>query len=65
MPRRTKGGMEVALMAAGCPCWVHNAAHTDDIEALRRIALWYSNWNNNVRLPALWPDKYEPIKAGA
>lgn len=42
-----------ALVAAQCPCWVHNAALTSDIEALRRIALWYARWNNNVRVPII------------
>ncbi len=33
--------------------WVHNAAITNDIEALRAIALAYSEWNNTICLPAL------------
>ncbi|HET6453899.1 MAG TPA: hypothetical protein VFI02_05795 [Armatimonadota bacterium] len=46
-------GLRKAVEAGGCPCWVHNAAITDDIEALRSIALWYANWNNSTRMPAL------------
>jgi hypothetical protein len=42
-----------ALETAACPCWVHNAAITDDIEALRKIALWYADWNNGPRLSAI------------
>ena len=42
-----------ALRAAHCPCWVHNAAITDDIEALRRIALFYADWSNGQRLSAM------------
>ena len=42
-----------ALIAARCPCWVHNAAITNDIEALRKIALWHCDWNNNVRVAVL------------
>lgn len=30
------------------PAWVHNAALTGDIEALRRIALTYADWWNDV-----------------
>lgn len=42
-----------ALDAAREIPWVANAAITDDIEALRKIALAYSAWNNGVLLPAL------------
>lgn len=42
-----------ALESGGCPCWVHNAAHTNDIEALRAIALWHADWNNNIRIAAI------------
>lgn len=42
-----------ALNLGSCPCWVHNAALTNDIEALRRIAIWYADWNNKVRLLAM------------
>lgn len=51
---------EEALRRGWCPVWVHNAGHTNDIEALRRIALWYADWNNNVRLPAL-DEKYMDV----
>lgn len=43
--------MAEALRAAACPCWVHNAGITNDIEALRRIALWHADWNNSYRVP--------------
>ena len=33
--------------------WVHNAGITDDIEALRKICLAYSDWNNNVYVPLM------------
>lgn len=42
-----------ALESAQCPCWVHNAALTNDIEKLRAIALWFGKWNNDVRVPAI------------
>lgn len=42
-----------ALEAASCPVWVHNAAITTDIEALRRIALWHADWNNTIRANAI------------
>ena len=42
-----------ALEAAQCPHWVHNVAHTDDIEALRRICLHYGRWWNDQALPAI------------
>jgi hypothetical protein len=42
-----------ALEAASCPVWVHNAAITTDIEALRRIALWHADWNNTARANAI------------
>lgn len=45
--------MRQALQQGACPVWVHNAAITDDIEALRKIALWHADWNNHVRIPAL------------
>lgn len=41
------------LNAAGQLPWVHNAAHTTDIEALRRICLAYSTWWNDKALPIL------------
>jgi hypothetical protein len=42
-----------ALEAAHCPVWVHNAGHTSDIEALRKIALWFADWSNNTRYAAI------------
>jgi len=42
-----------ACKKAECPHWVHNAGITTDIEALRKIALFYADWNNNVLLPAI------------
>ena len=48
-----------ALESANCPVWVHNAAITNDIEALRRIALWYSHFWNNQAMPALAKAKGE------
>ncbi|MCB9957155.1 MAG: hypothetical protein H6843_00925 [Rhodospirillaceae bacterium] len=33
--------------------WVHNAAITDDIEALRAICLAYSDWWNRKALPVI------------
>lgn len=45
--------MLAALQAADCPNWVHNAGITNSIEDLRAIALWYADWNNSVRLPAI------------
>jgi len=42
-----------ALKAANCPEWVHNAAITDDIEALRRIALFFADWWNNTARAAI------------
>lgn len=41
--------------------WVHNAAITGDIEALRRICLAYARWNNEVILPAIAAAKGEAI----
>jgi hypothetical protein len=35
------------------PHWVHNAAITNDIEALRRICLYYSTWWNDTAWPAI------------
>ncbi len=33
--------------------WVHNAAITDDIEALRKICLAYAAWWNQKALPVI------------
>lgn len=41
------------LEAAGTVNWVHNAAITDDIEALRRICLQYAEWWNHQALPII------------
>jgi len=46
-----------ALKAAQCPVWVHNAAVTNDIEALRGIALWHANWWNITARQALGQDR--------
>lgn len=43
----------IALMRGHNRAWVHNAAITQDIEALRRIALTYSEWWNNTAWPAI------------
>lgn len=44
----------LAALQAGEPeNFVHNAAITTDIEALRRISLSYVNWWNNIALPAI------------
>lgn len=48
-----------ALESATCPPWVHNAANTQDIEALRAVAVWFGDWNNKVRLPAIGKAKGE------
>lgn len=45
--------MTAALRAAGEFPWVHNAAHTNDIEALRRICLAHATWWNDQALPIL------------
>lgn len=42
-----------ALEAGKCPCWVHNAGITTDIEALRKIALFHADWNNEIRIKVL------------
>lgn len=41
------------LEEAGNFDWVHNAAITQDIEALRKICLQYSEWWNNRACPAI------------
>jgi hypothetical protein len=53
--------LEAALRAALGSPWVANAAHTNDIEALRRIVLFYGDWNNRVLMPAIRdPHAYPP-----
>jgi hypothetical protein len=42
-----------ALEAGHSKCWVHNAAITQDIEALRRIALERADWWNNIAWPLI------------
>ena len=42
-----------ACKAGSCPVWVHNAGITQDIEKLRAIALWYSNWWNGIARAAI------------
>lgn len=44
--------LEALELAGGFP-WVHNAAITNDIEALRAICLSYSTWWNNKAMPAI------------
>ena len=41
------------LKEASTISWVHNAAITDDVEALRAICLAYSDWWNRKALPAI------------
>lgn len=41
------------LQAAQFKEWVHNAAITTDIEALRRICLAYAAWWNHQALPVI------------
>lgn len=41
------------LQAAHFKEWVHNAAITDDIEALRKICLAYAAWWNEQALPVI------------
>lgn len=45
--------MRAALESARNVPWVHNAAITSDIEALRAICLGYADWWNNQALPLL------------
>jgi hypothetical protein len=45
--------LRVLEEAAHCREWVHNVAHTDDIEALRRICLHYAMWCNEEALPVI------------
>lgn len=42
-----------AVLAGHSPKWVHNAAHTNDIEALRSICLDHAAWWNNTAWPLL------------
>jgi hypothetical protein len=42
-----------ALEAGHNKSWVHNAAITQDIEALRRIALEQADWWNNIAWPLI------------
>jgi hypothetical protein len=53
--KREAQRMRAALAAGKSPCWVHNAAHTQEIEDLRRIALAHADWWNRIALPALGP----------
>lgn len=41
------------LQAAQFKEWVHNAAITEDIEALRRICLAYNEWWNEQAVPII------------
>lgn len=45
--------MAAALLATQQFPWVHNAAITNDMEALRAICLAYSEWNNAILCPLL------------
>jgi hypothetical protein len=42
-----------ALIKAQNPHWVHNAAITQDIEALRKIALYHAKWWNEEAFPII------------
>ncbi|WP_165063997.1 hypothetical protein [Paludisphaera rhizosphaerae] len=42
-----------ALEAGRSRKWVHNAAITQDIEALRRIALEHADWWNIIAMPLI------------
>ena len=42
-----------ALEAAQEIPWVHNAALTGDLEALRKIALAYADWWNTIAWPLI------------
>jgi hypothetical protein len=42
-----------ALLLADNPHWVANAAITDDIEALRKICLYYADWWNDRAWPTI------------
>jgi hypothetical protein len=42
-----------ALIKGMNPHWVHNAAITQDIEALRKIALYHAKWWNGEAFPAI------------
>lgn len=42
--------------------WVHNAAITDDIEALRKICLAYAAWWNQKALPVIAQAKGQVIE---
>jgi hypothetical protein len=44
--------LEALELAGGFP-WVHNAAITNDIEALRAICLSYGAWWNHKAMPAI------------
>lgn len=49
-----------ALEAADQFDWVHNAGITNDIEALRKICLQYSDWWNNTAMPVIAKAKESP-----
>jgi hypothetical protein len=46
-------GMLRALQLAKNPHWVHNAGITDDIEALRKICIYYADWWNSQAWPLI------------
>jgi hypothetical protein len=45
--------LTATILAGHNPHWVHNAAITDDIEALRKICLYQAQWWNHTAWPAL------------
>jgi hypothetical protein len=49
----THDELVAALRRAGDVPWVHNAAITSEIDALRAICLAYSQWWNATALPLL------------
>lgn len=53
--QRITGGSQMlrVLQEAQLKDWVHNAAITDDIEALRTICLGYAKWWNEQALPVI------------
>ncbi len=53
MPAVLANELLTARESAQSTSWVHNAAITGDIEALRRICLEHSNWWNNTALPLI------------
>ena len=50
---QTNPKLQEALEAGHSKSWVHNAAITQDIEALRAIALEQADWWNNIAWPLI------------